>query len=77
MRNAEFWDNALIAPIVNLVFGHTIPVAPFPSVESCLALKPNNSQMAMHEGYVVMSFDYKPKPSTPDCLFNLEEYKKE
>lgn len=59
MRYNEFWENPIIKPVVELIFGHSIPVAAYPNIEKCLGLKPKNSQMAIHEGYAVMSFDYK------------------
>lgn len=70
MRGSEWWDNPIITPIKDIIFGNSIPVAPYPTVENCLGLKPKNSQMSIHDGYAVMSFDYKTTKANQDCLFN-------
>lgn len=75
MKYGDFWDNPILQPIVELIFGNSIPVAPYPTVEGCLGLKPKNSQMSIHEGYAVMSFDYNTAKSTKDCLFNMKAHK--
>ena len=54
-----------------------MPVAPYPDIEDCLGVKPKDSHMTIKEGYAVMSFDYNVKKSHEDCLFGLEEWKKE
>lgn len=75
MRNHDFWDQPLVKPIVELLFGNSIPVMPYPNIEQCMGLKPKNSQMSINEGYAVMSFDYNIKQSHKDCLFRLKEWK--
>lgn len=61
MRYADFWDNEILKPVVEFLFGNSIPVAQFPNVEKCLGLQPKNSQMTIHEGYAIQSFDYSVK----------------
>lgn len=59
MRTHEFWENPYLQPFLELFFGHTIPVAPFPQVEGCLGLRPKDSQISISDGVAAMSFDYK------------------
>merc|ERR1712118_368095 len=61
MRTDKFWDDPKIKPIVELIFGHKIPVAPFPEVERCLGIKPKDSMMTINDGYALMSFDFSVK----------------
>ena len=77
MKNMDFWDNPLIQPIVEWLFGNTIPIWPHPRIEPCLGLKAKNSTMTIHEGYAVMSVDYNVSASHKDCLFRLDDWKKE
>lgn len=75
MRTHEFWENPLLQPFFELFFGHTIPLAPFPTVEGCLGLNAKDSQMTIKEGLAIMSYDYKVSASTKSCLFSMEENK--
>lgn len=77
MRDHEFWENPIIQPIAELLFANSIPVMPYPTVESCLGFKPETSHMSIEEGYIVMSIDYAVKPSHKDCFFRMQEWKKE
>jgi len=77
MRSHEFWENPIIKPIAEYLFGYMIPVAPFPQVESCLGFKPKTSHMSINEGYSVMSIDYDIQKSHKDCFFRMQEWKKE
>lgn len=58
MRDNEFWENPIIKPIGENLFGWMIPVTPYPTVENCLGFKPKTSHMTISEGYSVMSIDY-------------------
>jgi hypothetical protein len=75
MRTNEFWDNPALQPIFELFFGHTVPLAPYPQVEGCLGLRPQDSQMTIMEGMAIMSYDYKVDQSTTSCLFNMKDSK--
>lgn len=77
MRNHEFWENPIIKPIAEFLFGWKIPVVPYPTTEACLGLKPKNSHMSIHEGYMVMSIDYSIQKSHSECFFRLKEWKQE
>lgn len=75
MRTHEFWENPLLQPVIQLLYGHTMPIAPFPTVEHCMGLNPRDSHMAIKEGYAVMAFDYKVLPSSKRCLFEMVDSK--
>lgn len=77
MRSHEFWENPIIKPIAEYLFGWAIPVAPYPQVESCLGFKPSTSHMTIEEGYMILSIDYNIKSSHADCFFRMKEWKKE
>jgi len=74
-NSAEFWDNPLLTPLKMLFDAHTIPLAPFPSVEGCLGLGPKDSHLTIKEGMAVMSIDYKVSKSSKNCLFNMNQNK--
>ena len=75
MRTHEFWENPVLQPVFELFFGHTMPMAPFPAVEGCLALNPQDSQLTIKEGMAIMSYDYKVGTSNTNCLFNMGDNK--
>lgn len=74
-KTHEFWENPVLQPVFELFFGHTVPMAPFPQVESCLGLRPKDSQMTIKEGMAIMSYDYKVDTSTTKCLFEMQDSK--
>ena len=71
-RNHEFWENPVLKPILEMFFGNTMPLAPFPLVETCLGLRPKDSQLSINEGYAIMSYDYNVEGSTTKCLFEMQ-----
>lgn len=75
MRTNEFWDDPALQPLFELFFGHTVPLAPYPQVEGCLGLSPQDSQMTIKEGMAIMSYDYKVESSTTSCLFSMGDSK--
>jgi len=72
-RNNEIFENPLLKPVFDFVFGHSIPIAPFPTVERCLGLNARDSEMKIVEGYAIFSYDFKTQQSNSDCLFNMRE----
>jgi len=74
-RNAEFWENPMLKPFIEIFYGHSIPFAAFPNVERCLGMKQKDSQMTISEGMAIMSFDYNVQKSTSKCLFKMKEDK--
>lgn len=50
-----------------------MPLAPFPSVESCLGLQAKDSSMEIKDGYMVVAFDYHVDTSDTDCIFDLSK----
>jgi len=73
LRNNEIYENPILKPVFEFVFGHSIPIAPFPTVERCLGLNAKDSEMKIVEGYAIMSYDFKTQTSTSDCLFNMRD----
>jgi hypothetical protein len=68
--------NKLDEPSVKTIttfFNMGVPMVPFPKVEECLGLVPNDSHMEIKDGYAVMAFDYTVKKSRHDCLFHMNE----
>ena len=74
-RTHEFWENPVLRPVFELFFGHTVPLAPFPTTEACLGLRPKDSQLSIQEGMAIMSYDYKVDGSTTKCLFEMQQTK--
>ena len=75
MRTHEFWDDPTIKPVIEFLFANTVPVAPYPEIESCLGLKNTDSLMTINDGFAVMSFNYNVEQAEKECLFDLKEYK--
>lgn len=75
MRNDEFWNDPILKPLIDLLFAHSVPVAPYPEIETCLGLTPKDSHMSINDGYATLSFDYDVQKAKEDCLFNMKEYK--
>jgi len=73
LRENEIYENPILKPVFEFVFGHSIPIAPFPTVERCLGLNAKDSEMKIVEGYAVMSYDFKTQQSNSDCLFNMRD----
>lgn len=77
MREGIFWEDPVIKPVADFLFGNAVPVAPYPEIERCLGLNPRQSTMTIKNGYAVMAYDYSITKSTEDCLFRLKEWKAE
>ena len=58
--------------ITEKIFSQGFPMVPFPDVERCLGLKPKDSTMRIQDGYAILPFDYKVKPSNVNCIFNMK-----
>ena len=72
MRSNEFWENPTIKPIIEFLFANTVPVAPYPDVDSCLGLKHKDSFMSINDGHAVMSLNYDVDTADKECLFNMK-----
>jgi hypothetical protein len=59
--------------LIKTIFNQGIPIAPFPNVERCLGFIPEDSNMIIHDGYAVVSYDYKVIYSDHKCLFHMKE----
>jgi hypothetical protein len=59
--------------MITQLFKNGFPVVPFPNVERCLGLKPQESHLVIHDGYAVISYDFKVLSSDANCLFNMKE----
>ena len=59
--------------LITQLFKNGFPVVPFPDVERCLGLKPQESNLVIHDGYAVISYDFNVVPSDATCLFNMKE----
>lgn len=71
----EFWENPYLRPVLELFYGHTLPIAPFPSMEACLGVHAKDSEMAIKEGMAIMSYDFNMKRSSIDCIFGMKDSK--
>ena len=65
--------NKALKLISDRIFGQGFPMVPFPDVERCLGLQAKDSTMRIQDGYAVLAFDYKVKPSNVNCLFNMKQ----
>jgi hypothetical protein len=73
LRNNEIYENPMLKPVFEFLFGHSIPIAPFPTVERCLGLNARDSEMKIVDGYAIMSYDFKTLQSNSDCLFRMRD----
>lgn len=54
-------------------FNTGIPMVPFPEIETCLGLHPQDSDMEIVNGHAIISYDFKVHRGQNKCLFNMKE----
>jgi len=50
-----------------------IPLSPLPSIQKCLGLAPSDAKVQILEGYMRLAFDFRVRPASEDCVFNVFE----
>lgn len=54
-------------------FNQGFPMVPFPRIESCLGLSPQDSDMQIVNGHAILAYDFKVNKGRSNCLFNMKE----
>jgi hypothetical protein len=66
-----------LSVIKQYVFPKGVPLSPFPSIQKCLGLYPNDVKVQILEGFARIAYNFNVKPASEDCLFNVFENKEQ
>ena len=69
-------SNPIVAAAMDMYFGNSMPLLPFPAMESCLGIKSKDSDISNKEGFVQIAYQYEVDTANSNCLFDMDNAKK-